>query len=137
MFSKGLFLQCVKSRPCVVKGFNYTIPTLNDPGTVAFENIVGKGENAGNQHFLFFPHFLPFPKQILIFNSQLFCCLQILSIRSSLKIVSVGKELKSKADIVPTGSVPTNHSQEHSLSFFFKICKFECNTTSDWLNHMV
>ena len=26
----------------------------------AFENIVGKGENAGNQHFLLFPHcFLP------------------------------------------------------------------------------
>ena len=27
------------------------------------ENIVGKGENAGNQHFLLFPQcFLPFPK---------------------------------------------------------------------------
>ena len=31
----------------------------------------------------------------------------------------------------------TNHSQEHSLSFSPKFCKFECNTTSDWLNHMV
>ena len=32
------------------------------------ENIVGKGENAGNQHFLLFPQcFLPFPKQISIF----------------------------------------------------------------------
>ena len=30
-----------------------------------------------------------------------------------------------------------SHSQEHSLSFFSKICKMECNTTSDWLNHMV
>ena len=30
-----------------------------------FENSVGKGENAGNQHFLLFPQcFLPFPKQI-------------------------------------------------------------------------
>ena len=37
-----------------------------------FENIVGKGENAGNQHFLFFPQcFLPFPKQISIFDSHL------------------------------------------------------------------
>ena len=28
-----------------------------------FENIVGKGENAGNQHFLLFPQcFLPFPQ---------------------------------------------------------------------------
>ena len=26
-----------------------TIPTFNDPGTKPFENIVGKGENAGNQ----------------------------------------------------------------------------------------
>ena len=27
-----------------------------------FENIVGKGENTGNQHFLLFPHcLLPFP----------------------------------------------------------------------------
>ena len=30
-----------------------------------FENIVGKGKNAGNQHFLLFLQcFLPFPKQI-------------------------------------------------------------------------
>ena len=33
-----------------------------------FEDIVGKGENAGNQHFLLFPQcFQPFPKQISIF----------------------------------------------------------------------
>ena len=39
---------------------------------MAFENIEGKGENAGNQHFLPFPQcFLPFPKQILIFQSHL------------------------------------------------------------------
>ena len=30
----------------------------------SFENIVGKGENAGNQHFLFFPqYFQPYPKK--------------------------------------------------------------------------
>ena len=34
----------------------------------AFENIVGKEENAGNQHFLLFPQcFLPFTKQTLRF----------------------------------------------------------------------
>ena len=34
----------------------------------SFENIMGKGENAGNQHFLLFPQcFLPFPKQISTF----------------------------------------------------------------------
>ena len=35
-----------------------------------FENSVGKGENAGNQHFLLFPHcFLPFFNQIIIFSA--------------------------------------------------------------------
>ena len=34
-----------------------------------FENIVAKGENAGNQHILLLPQsFLPFPKQISIFQ---------------------------------------------------------------------
>ena len=32
-----------------------------------FENIVGKGENAGNQHFLFFPQFSLRPKQVFSF----------------------------------------------------------------------
>ena len=31
------------------------MPTFNDPQMDPFENIVGKGENAGNQHFLLFP----------------------------------------------------------------------------------
>ena len=36
-----------------------------------FENIVGKGENAGNQHFLLFPQcFLHFTKQSSFFKSQ-------------------------------------------------------------------
>ena len=40
-----------------------------------FKNIVGKGENAGNQHFHLFPQcFLPFPKQMLsIWTSLRFC----------------------------------------------------------------
>ena len=57
--------------------------TLNEK---AIESIVGKGENAGKQHFLLFPQcFLPFPKHVLIFHSNLFCRLQMLSIWSSLK----------------------------------------------------
>ena len=40
----------------------------------AFENIVGKGENAGNQHFLLFPqYFTPIPNQISLFELHLFC----------------------------------------------------------------
>ena len=33
-----------------------------------------------------------------------------------------------------TGSVFTKHSQEHFLSISQRFSKFECNTTSDWLN---
>ena len=41
-----------------------------------FENVVGKGENAGNQHFLLYPQcFLPFYKDISMFVSYIFCCL--------------------------------------------------------------
>ena len=51
-----------------------------------FENIEGKRENAGNQHFLLFPpYFLPFTKEVSIFLSHLFCHLQMLSIWTSLK----------------------------------------------------
>ena len=40
----------------------HTIPTFNDPEREPFEKLVGKGENAGNQHFVLFPQgFLPIP----------------------------------------------------------------------------
>ena len=48
-----------------------------------FENIEGRGENAGNQHFLLFPRFLPYPMQISIFDSRLNSCLQNFSIWTS------------------------------------------------------
>ena len=36
---------------------------------MVIENIVEKGENAGYQHFLFFPQcFLPFPNRISVFK---------------------------------------------------------------------
>ena len=37
----------------------HTIPTFNYPKNRALENTVGKGENAGNQHFLLFPQCFP------------------------------------------------------------------------------
>ena len=50
------------------------------------KNIVGKRENAGNQHFLHFPQcFVPFPKQISIFDTHLNCRLQMRSIWTYLK----------------------------------------------------
>ena len=58
-----------------------------------FQNIVEKGENAGNQHFLLFLQcYLPFPKQISGFQSHLFYHMQMLSIWKSLKI---GRMVKS------------------------------------------
>ena len=38
----------------------HTIPSYNNPWKKPFEIIIGKGENAGNQHFLLIPQcFLP------------------------------------------------------------------------------
>ena len=46
-----------------------TVKLLMTLWNKSFENTVGKGENAGNQHFFLSPHcFLPFPKQISIFS---------------------------------------------------------------------
>ena len=60
-----------------------------------FDNIVGKGENAGHQHFLLYPQcFLPIAKHILIFRSHLFCRLQVLSIWIQTEKLSFGKELR-------------------------------------------
>ena len=60
----------------------HTIPTFNVLVRKPFENIMGKVENAGNQHFLLFFHnvFYPFPKEISFFQSHLFCRLQMLSL---------------------------------------------------------
>ena len=47
----------------------HTTATFNNPEKKGFENILGKGEIAGNQHFLLFPQcFLPFQAQISIFK---------------------------------------------------------------------
>ena len=71
-------LFCFQSFIVWVSEFYYPFTTqsrcLMTLGKRAFENIVGKGENAGNQHFLIFPQFfLPFPKQISSFESYLIC----------------------------------------------------------------
>ena len=63
-------LNCSLTIPNLMQLFTiltlyHTILTFNDPEEEDFENIVEKGENAGNQHFLLFPQcFLPFlPKK--------------------------------------------------------------------------
>ena len=68
-----------------------TIQTLKQR---ASENIVGKGENAGNQHFLLFPNcFLPYQRQKSLFKQDLICRLQMLSFWSGPKFCILGKEL--------------------------------------------
>ena len=75
IFSKGFFLMGFNSCHCVIKHQLLTTRSrlLMTLRKKPFVNIVGKGENAGNQHFLFFPFllfpqcFLPFPKQISVF----------------------------------------------------------------------
>ena len=60
----------------------------------ALENTVGKGENAGNQHFLLLPqYFLLYQREISLFKQLLICRLQMLSIWSCLKICRFGKGL--------------------------------------------
>ena len=66
----------------------YTIKTIERKYKKPFDNIVGKGENAGNQNFLLSQHcFLPFLMQILIFYPPLVCRLQIC------EILLFGKEI--------------------------------------------
>ena len=59
-----------------------------------FKNIVGKEENAGNQHFLLFPQcFLPYLRHTLSFKQHKICRLQMHFNLVEAKIVSFGKEL--------------------------------------------
>ena len=83
----------------------------------AFENILGKGENAGNQHFLLLPKcFLPFQKQISDFVSHLFCLLLVLSIWTGLKFCRLERV---KALIVLCSQVLT-HFQAYVKNKDFK-----------------
>ena len=67
----------------------------------AFENILGKGENAGKHHFLLFSKcFLPFPKQFVILVCNLLSAnafnldySNILSLCKALKLVVVAFRL--------------------------------------------
>ena len=71
-----VFFRVDKQQNSVVKVLRLPInlPTFTTLRKKAFENIVGKEENAGYRHFLLFPEcFLPFPSQIRIFDSYSLC----------------------------------------------------------------
>ena len=81
-----------------------------------FENIVGKEENAGDQHFLLFQQcFLCYPEQILPFELTLICRLQTLSIWIGLKFRGLVKRFNS---LLP------EHSTFLRISAFLNICPF-------------
>ena len=68
-----------------------TIPTFSYPRRKSFENILRKGENAGNQHFLPFPrHFQTCQGR---FEQHRKSRLQIISVWTLLKFCRNGKEL--------------------------------------------
>ena len=77
---------------CVDKcSYNYLFTTqsrlLTTIDKKAKENTMGKGENAGNHHFLLFPQcFLLYLGQKSSFWQGLFCRLEMLSIWSRLKL---------------------------------------------------
>ena len=62
----------------------------------SFDNIVGKGENAGNQHS---QCFLPFPNQISVFNLHFFLSSANAFNMDASKILSFGKELTDKLNV--------------------------------------
>ena len=73
---------------------HHTILNFNDLGKKTFQNTVGKGKNAGNQHFLLFPQcFLPFSKANLNFSVK-FSLLSVNAFNFDLyEILLFGKEL--------------------------------------------
>ena len=70
----------------------HTVPNFNDPKEDGLENTVGKGEDAGNQHFLLFPRCFPlYHREISLFLQHLICRLEILSIWSRPKFCRLVK----------------------------------------------
>ena len=65
---------------------HYGIRSLTTQKKIAFENV-GKGENAGNQHFLLFPYCLHFKGKFCNFNHVLH--LQIVKFEKSIKFLFV------------------------------------------------
>ena len=68
----SILKACVKDKSNEAQFFTTKYPVLTTFLKKAFENIVGKGENAGHQHFFLFPLcFLFYQKQIPSFKAHL------------------------------------------------------------------
>ena len=91
---------------------------LKSPRRKAFENIVGKGENAGNQHFLLFQQcFLLFPiKNSIFLDTFILLSANAFNLDWS-KILLFGKELILEED-QNTGSFVGTFCPERSQCLF-------------------
>ena len=75
---------------------SHTIPNFNDLEKEAFENIVGKGENVGNQHFSPFPTvFSTLPKTNFKFSDTFIVSSANAFNLNQCKILWFGKELNN------------------------------------------
>ena len=68
---------------------NCKIPSFYSPGEVGFSNIVKKREDACNQHYFLFPHFILYPKQTYIFQLNASCHANASNLEES-RILSFG-----------------------------------------------
>ena len=90
----------------------HTIVTFNNPETRAFENIVRKGENAGNQHFLLFPTMfstLPKPNLNFSFTCMLSSAKLMLSIWTSLSLSGLVKSLIALDGVLIAKTIENAH----------------------------
>ena len=81
----------------------HTIPTFTTMRKKPLENIVGKGENAGSQHFLLFPTMFSTHHQIIFhffLNTFVVLSVNVLDLnKSEILTQSLGKELKNKLSL--------------------------------------
>ena len=81
---------------------------LRAPQKKAFENIVGKGENAGNQHFLLFPTMFSSPSETEIITGKSFNLVKskILLIGRELIVFAIGQFCASPRTSLPHNPFP-------------------------------
>ena len=105
---------------------------------------MGKGENAGYQHFLLSPQCFQTQSVSKCRQKEKKKNVWGSGINQSLVIHRVGQWFHGENTFLwvnhgttVTRYVLTDHSQGRSLSFSPICRRFECITTSDWLNRMV
>ena len=111
----------------------HTIPTFNDPE----ENILGKGENVGNQHLLLFPNcFLPFQKKFQFFGNIYFVVCKCFEFTTQSRLLATlknqpFKNILGKGEnagnqhflLLPNCFLPFQKKFQFYSNIYFVICK--------------